>query len=187
MHRLFAAALLLSPALPPTAAMAQDVGKLAQCAAIARDSERLACYDAAMADASPAARAASAARAKETARIAAEEAAAAAVAAKAAAAAAEQAKREAFGAETVTTRPDRFQPPPGEIQTVEAALVEVLSNRSGLGVFVLDNGQIWRQVDTASLPNLRPGDKITVERAALGGYHLTFLKQKRWVLVRRMR
>jgi hypothetical protein len=178
------ALLLMLPVVPLHAQTAPD---LLRCAAIARDAERLACYDAAVANASPEARAASEVRAKESARIAAEEAAAAAIVAKAKAEADAKARREAFGAEDVTTRPDRFKNRPEEIQKVEAGIVEVLSNQSGLGVFILDNGQIWRQADTVGLPNIRPGDKVEVARTNYGGYNMTFLRSKRVSLVKRMR
>lgn len=175
-----------------TPAAAQAPAELLACAAIVRDAERLACYDAAVAQTSPEARAASAARARETARVAAEEAAAAAAAAKikaeADAVAAAAARREAFGAEGVAARgAERFAPVPGEIQQIEAAITETLTNRSGLAVFLLDNGQMWRQVDTDSLPNVRAGDKVTVKRAGLGGYHLDLVRQKRRFLVKRLR
>lgn len=181
--------LLLVPVIP---AHAQKPGDILACAAIARDAERLACYDAAVADASPEARAASKRRAEESARIAAEEAAAAAAATKvkaeADAVAAAKAKREAFGAETVVSRgEERFAPPAGEIQELDAKVTEVLTNRSSQNVFLLDNGQMWRQVDAGSLPNIRPGDAVKLRRAALGGYDLVFTKQKRAARVKRLR
>ncbi len=172
-------------------AMAQVPADLFKCATIARDADRLACYDDAVAAANPQARAAAEARAKESARIAAEEAAAAAVAAEAAAKAKAEAdavaRREAFGAEGVATREDRFAPAPGEIAEIETGLTEIMANRSGLGVFLLENGQVWRQVDTNSTPNIRVGDRVKLTRAPLGGYRLNFVKQKRWVGVKRMR
>ena len=185
MRRTAVTAILLMLPIAPAAAQAPK--DLLACAAIARDPQRLACYDAAVATSSPEARAASEVRARETALIAAEDAAAAAIVAKARAEADAKARREAFGAEDVTTRPDRFKARPEEIRKVEAAIVEVLSNRSGLGVFILDNGQIWRQADTGGLPNVRPGDRVEIARTNLGGYHLTFLRQKRVALVKRMR
>ena len=180
--------LLMAPAVP---AHAQKPADLLACATIARDAERLACYDAAVADASPEARAASKRRAEESARIAAQEAAAAAAAAKvkaeADAVASAKAKREAFGAETVASRgEERFAPPPGQIQELDAKLTEVLTNRASQNVFLLDNGQMWRQVDAGALPNLRPGDAVKLRRAGLGGYDLVFMKQKRSARVKRL-
>ena len=166
---------------------AQGTAGLTDCISIARDADRLACFDAAMANSSPQARAAAQARAAETARLNAAEAAALAVAVQKRAEAEAIAKRDSFGAESVVTRADRFAPPPGELQEVETGVAEVLTNTSGLGVFLLENGQLWKQVDTASRPNVRVGDRVKLARAPLGGYKLNFLKSKRWVLVKRVR
>jgi hypothetical protein len=184
-----AAVLLLLAAAP---ALAQKPADILACAAIARDAERLACYDAAVADSSPQARAAAEARARESARIAAEEAAVAAAAAKAKAeadaAARAVAQRESFGRENVAAHSEeRFKPDENVLQEIESTIVDVLKNTSGLDVYLLENGQMWRQADTGGTPPVRAGDKVKVSRAALGGYHLTFLKQKRRVLVKRMR
>ncbi|MBC7521929.1 MAG: hypothetical protein H7268_12660, partial [Sandarakinorhabdus sp.] len=75
--------LLIAPAIPAAAQAAKDplARMTTECAVIARDVDRLACYDAAIAEVSPEARAASERRAKETARIAAEAAVVAAAAA----------------------------------------------------------------------------------------------------------
>ncbi|MFZ4687682.1 MAG: hypothetical protein ACOYLS_00450 [Polymorphobacter sp.] len=191
MRRLAATATILM-LLPIAPARAQATAAILACATIARDAERLACYDAAVADSSPQARAASKARAAESARIAADEAAIAAAAAKAKAEAdaiaMEKAKRENFGAEGVTARGvERFAPAPGEIQQIDAIITDVLTNRSSQNVFLLDNGQMWRQVDAGSLPNVRNGDAVKIVKAALGGYDLNFIKQKRRVRVKRLR
>ncbi|WP_426168580.1 hypothetical protein [Sandarakinorhabdus sp. DWP1-3-1] len=184
MRRVATILLLISPLAP---VQAQSAAELARCVAIARDADRLACYDTALANSSPEARAASEVRARESARIAAEEAVAAAAAAKASAEAEAKARREAFGAEAVASRPDRFKPRADEIREVEAGVAELLTNRSGLGVFLLDNGQLWRQADTQSLPNVRVGDRVKISKTTLGGYNMTFLKQKRAALVKRVR
>ena len=112
------------------------------------DAERLACFDNEMAKTSAEARAFTEKRAAE-----------AAVVAKAQAEAAAAKKRDTFGAEAITMRGDRFAPPEGQLQTVETKISEVLTNSSGLAVFMLENGQIWRQVDPSRLPRVRPGDR----------------------------
>ena len=190
--RLIVSAATAAALLMTVPAQAQKAADLFACAAIARDAERLACYDAAVADSSPQARAASEARAKESARIAAEEAAIVAAAAKAKAeadaVARAAAQRDSFGAEGVASRSaERFKSDPNELQEIETGITEILTNASGLGVFLLENGQLWRQVDTSRMPNAHVGDRIKLSRADLGGYHLNFLKQKRWVLVKRIR
>ena len=186
--RVYAAtALLLAPI---TAAAAQNPADLVKCATIARDAERLACYDAAVADSSAQARAASQIRARESARIAAEEAAIVAAAAKAKAeadaVALAAAQKAAFGAEGARSA-ERFAPRADEIQEIAANITETLVNRSAQNVFLLDNGQMWRQVDAGSIPNVRTGDSVVIARAGLGGYHLKFVRQKRQILVKRLR
>ena len=166
--------------LATTPALAQNPAELMACVRITGDAERLACYDRAMLSASPEARAASEKRAAEGAVV-------AAAAAKAKAEADAIAKREAFGAETVATRPNRFATSPEDVQEIETGISEVLTNTSGLGVFLLENGQLWKQADTSRLPNVRAGDRVTLSRAGFGGYHLNFVKQKLWVLVKRMK
>lgn len=164
---------------------------LAECAVIARDSERLACYDAAIAETSAEARAIATRRAEASAKLAAEEAAVAAAAAKARAdadaLAAAQASREAFGSEGIKTRNDRFAPAPGEVQEIETTISDTFTNRQGFSVFLLENNQLWREVDVASTINTRAGDKVRIERAAMGGYKLHFVRQKRAILVKRLK
>lgn len=174
-------------------AAAQSTADLMSCLGIARDAERLACYDAAAANISPQAKALSEQRAKETARIAAEEAAAAEAAAKAkaeadAAARAAQAKAD-FGSEGVASKKvsERSKPAPEEIVKLDAKLSEILTNREGKYVFLLDNGQLWRQVSTEAGLNIRPGDDVVLEKSTMGGYKLNFTRLKRWLLVKRLR
>jgi hypothetical protein len=179
-------------ALSAAPALAQLPAEVLACVEVPRDADRLACFDAAMLKAAPQSRARAEARAAETARINAAEAsaaaAAAAAAAKARADAAAVAAEESFGAQGMASRgADRNAPPPGELQAIESRLAEILVNQSGLGVFLLENGQLWRQVDTSRRPNIRVGDPVTISRAAMGGYHLNFVKQKGWVLVKRVR
>jgi hypothetical protein len=190
--RLAAMAVLLAAAgaAPATAQTAAD---LMSCITIARDADRLACYDAAVAQVSPQAKALSEQRAKETARIAAEEAAAAEAAAKAkaeadAAARAAQAKAD-FGAEGVSSRKvsERTKPAPDEIVKLDATLTEILTNREGKYVFLLDNGQLWKQVSTEAGLNIKPGDAVVIEKSTMGGYKLNFTRMKRFILVKRLR
>jgi hypothetical protein len=190
----FAMAFALFFAAAPALAQSPDAlsKSLIECAVIARDADRLACYDAAVAATSAETRAIATARAEASARIAAEEAAIAAAAAKAKAdadaLAAAQASKDAFGNEAIKSRGnDRFAPPPGEVQEIETTLTDTFTNRAGFSVFLLENGQLWREVDVATSINTRAGDKVRIERAALGGYKLHFIRQKRVILVKRMK
>ncbi len=36
----------------------------------------------------------------------------------------------------------------------------------------MDNGQIWRQVDTTGNPSIREGDAVRIERRIMGSYLL---------------
>jgi hypothetical protein len=190
--RIIPVATLLLLSVPVVPVAAQTQAELLACAVIARDADRLACFDAAVATSSAEARAVSQKRAAESARIAAEEAAVAAAAAKAEAeadaAALAQAKKAAFGAEGVTARgTERFAPEPGDIEEIDARVTEVLTNRSQQNVFLLDNGMMWRQVDAGAIPNVRPEDEVKLSKVPLGGYKLYFVRSKRMVKVKRLR
>jgi hypothetical protein len=180
MMRRLAVPLLLFTATP---SLAQSPAALMACVRIGSDADRLACFDREMANASPEARVTTDKRTAEAATA----AAAAAVAAKARAEADAVATRDAFGAETLPKRADRPAASPAGVEAVETAITEMLTNASGLGVFLLDNGQLWKQVDTGRLPNPRVGDRVTLTRTNFGGYHLNFVRQKSWVLVKRVR
>lgn len=174
--------LLLAP-LAPAHAQAPDglTRAMTECAVKPRDAERLACYDAAIAETSAEARAIAQRRAEASAKIAAEEAAIAA-------AAAAKAAKDNFGDESVRSRGNaRFALPAGEIEKIESTLTEVLRNNTGFGVFLLENGQLWREVDKATSINARAGDAVVIERSALGGYKLRFVRLKRVILVKRMK
>lgn len=161
------------------AAEAQPMEGLLKCVAIADDAQRLACYDAAMASASAEARAAAAQRQ-----------AAAAEKARRDSEAAAQAKTDRFGAEGV---PEEARPPAAKaaeaerIDKLEAAVAEMLQDAVGNAIFVLDNGQMWRQTDGLQLPPLRAGEPVRISRGMVGGYRLTLLKRNRAVAVKRMR
>jgi hypothetical protein len=169
--------LALGTALTATAATAQvseaERARLVACAARADDAERLACYDAAVEGLSPEAKAAAAGRAAAAQALAAERAKA-----KQAAAA------DRFGREGLRL-PGRREPE--GLQDVTAELAEMLRDGFGKAVFVLDNGQIWRQTDGPAMPPVRAAETVQVKRGALGSYRLVVPRMKRVVPVVRMR
>ena len=70
-------------------------------------------------------------------------------------------------------------PPPPEITQITATVIELARSARGRSIFVLDNGQVWRQLDAddADVQDPRPGKtmKVTVEMglSLLGNYNLT--------------
>ena len=160
-------------------AEAQPADAMLKCVAIADDAQRLACYDAAMASASAEARAAAA-----------ERQAAAAEKARRDAEAAAQAKTDKFGAEGV---PEEARSPAAKaadaerVDKLEATVAEMLRDAVGNAIFILDNGQMWRQTDGLQLPPLRAGEPVRITRGMVGGYRLTLPKRNRAVTVKRMR
>jgi hypothetical protein len=190
MRLLFALPILLAPADVAVAQPAPLPPALLACASIARDAERLACYDRAVEAVSADARAAAGARAAEAAKLAAAEAAAAKARAEAEAAALaakkaadKEARMAAFGGAAI----GKGLKDPEAVEEVPSKLAELLTNASGLGVFLLENGQLWKQVDTTPLGRVKAGDDVVLSHGALGGYRLTFSKSGRWVTVKRLR
>ena len=66
---------------------------------------------------------------------------------------------------------------PKEITEITSAVLEFAKNPRGKAVFILQNGQVWRQLDADSTNVLEPslGDtmKVTIEKGFLGSYNLT--------------
>ena len=158
------------------AAQTVDADTLVKCAGIGEDAKRLACYDEAVSRLGEKVRAAEAKRRAEAEKIAKRRAE-------------DEAKRakEAFGAENLgpakadetfgVRRPDE----------VEAKVVEMLTGATGEAVFILDNGQMWRQDGGLQLPPIKPGEAVRITRGMVGGYKLTIVKRGRSVTVKRMR
>jgi hypothetical protein len=57
------------------------------------------------------------------------------------------------------------------IQQIRATIVEVQKAPRGELVLTLDNGQVWRQSDSARL-RLRKGQVVVIKRAALGSFFI---------------
>lgn len=149
----------------PTAAAAQAPKALLDCTAILSDAERLACYDKTVKAFSSEARIVAERR----------EAQAGKLAAAAAVAAAAQ-KADTFGRASES-----------RIESVDSTLREMLTDNTGKSVFILENGQIWRQADGFRVPNVRPGTAITIRRGAMGSFRITVAGSNRTAQVVRMR
>jgi hypothetical protein len=147
----------------------------AKCADIAEAPERLKCFDAAV----PSAKSALAAPEPK---------------------APEKGLLEWFGfarSQKPVTKPEDFgkpapEPGPGqEITEVTATVLEFAKTPRGKSVFILDNGQVWRQLDGDStvVSDPAPGItmKVTIETGALGSYNLTIEGRKALIKVSRLK
>jgi hypothetical protein len=69
-------------------------------------------------------------------------------------------------------------------EQIKAVVDQVTEDRLGNLSVVLDNGQTWTFMETGG--SLRPGEVVTVKRAALGSFLLT-TRARRSYRVRRLR
>lgn len=147
------------------------------CSKIVNSEQRLACYDAALAAVDSQAAAELEAQ-RKAAQLAAQQAEAEAKARKA------QEQVASFGAEATSAA--RRAADEEKLETLSAKIVEVFQSASGQ-VFELDNGHVWRQTESRTLPPIRPGDAVTIKRGTLGSYRMIFERQNRAVSVKRFR
>lgn len=158
-------------ALLPMSAIAGVDQEMVRCSAVAGDAERLACYDRLAASLS--AEAAASIEARRT---------AAAEAAKQAAIEAEKRRVDEFGGEQAgVTRGGG-----DKLDALSGKVVEAFLDPYGKYLLLLDNGQMWKQLD-GKLLTVRAGDAISLERASLGSYMLRVDRQRRSVRARRFR
>jgi hypothetical protein len=59
------------------------------------------------------------------------------------------------------------------IDNVQMTVASIRTSPLGYHTFVMENGQVWEQVEPQAARNVRAGDTITIERAALGSFRLT--------------
>lgn len=81
-------------------------------------------------------------------------------------------------------------PPPAEVDQLTAAVREFSRTVHGRAVFVLDNGQTWRQLDGDSVAVQEPDPgkalNVTISRGLFGSYNLAIEGRKGIVKVRRL-
>ena len=70
------------------------------------------------------------------------------------------------------------------VDELEARVNRIQTLSSGKIVVELDNGQVWRQTDTAK-PRVDEGDTVIVRRGSLGSYRMQKLGSKRSMRVTR--
>lgn len=57
-----------------------------------------------------------------------------------------------------------------EVGEIESLIAEVLPSRAGKHAYRLENGQLWRQIESTSLPPMRAGEIMVVRRAMFGSF-----------------
>jgi hypothetical protein len=84
-------------------------------------------------------------------------------------------------------------PPPeaAEVTGITATVLEYARTPRGLSVFILENGQIWRQLegDLSKVNDPAPGTpmKVTIENGFLGSYNLTIEGRNGLIKVTRLK
>jgi hypothetical protein len=94
------------------------------------------------------------------------------------------------------TKPEEFgnTPPPAranEVKELSATVVEFSKTPRGRAVFVLDNGQTWRQLDSDTTEVREPPGgqpmRVLIETGAFGSYNLAIEGRAGSVKVRRLK
>jgi hypothetical protein len=93
------------------------------------------------------------------------------------------------------TREEDFgkPPPPPEITRITATVLELGRTLRGRSIYVLDNGQVWRQLDgdAAVVQDPYPGErmKVAIEMGfrLLGNYNLTIEGRNGLIRVHRVK
>jgi len=83
------------------------------------------------------------------------------------------------------------QPGPNEINEIRAAVVDFAKTAHGRSIFILDNGQVWRQLDSdvseVRAPPSGTTMKVTIGKGFLDSYNLTIDGRNALIKVRRLK
>lgn len=94
-----------------------------------------------------------------------------------------------LGAEQILNRETRFEDPNEKAET--SAIADVSFTLRGRMIFILENGQIWRQTQSATGKKLRLSEKkdytATIKPGMISGYKLTINEINRAVRVERLK
>ena len=97
------------------------------------------------------------------------------------------------GKEALAPKPADFGKPeqrPVELEQIVATVKELSRTARGRALFVLDNGQTWRQLDADDAQVAEPAAgramKVTIARGFLGNYTLTIEGRNGLIRVRRI-
>jgi len=101
-----------------------------------------------------------------------------------------------FGLERPVTKTEDFGKPPvptgpKEIKQISANVIEFAKNAYGRSIFILDNGQVWKQIDGDQTevrdPSKTETMKVSIETGMLGSYSLKVEGRTGIVKVRRVK
>jgi hypothetical protein len=74
---------------------------------------------------------------------------------------------------------------PAHIDEITARIARLSRDASNDWIFMLDNGQVWRQAESKSSFEIAPGNAVTIRRGALGSFRLETDKHN-WTRVERV-
>jgi len=101
-----------------------------------------------------------------------------------------------FGLSRPVTKTEEFGKPPvptgpNEISEISASVLELAKNAHGRSIFILDNGQVWKQIDgdQTEVADPKSGEtmKVSIETALFGSYALKVEGRRGIVKVRRVK
>ncbi|MCV0382535.1 MAG: hypothetical protein K5799_03635 [Erythrobacter sp.] len=72
-----------------------------------------------------------------------------------------------------------------ELNEIETAIVSVSNDASGRAILTLEDGSTWEQSETRWIPEPKPGEAITIRRAALGSYMASIEDRRAFRMKRR--
>lgn len=100
------------------------------------------------------------------------------------------AAKEALGPKAADFGKPRPHPSEVEVEQIVATVRELSKTVRGRALFVLDNGQVWRQLDADDVQVAEPASggamKVTIARGFFGSYNLTIEGHNGLVRVRRI-
>ena len=159
--RLLCGALVLANAW----AAAPSPAGIESCPQISDDKQRLACFDRESAPQKQ--------RAQATSPPPASLAAPAAAATVPAAAATQLTPEQRVGLTSGQILQRQSPPSAPDLKELTAKVQEVSANSTGRGLFTLENGQVWRQVEADPNFSVKPGDTVRITKALLGSYFMS--------------
>ncbi|UTW60115.1 hypothetical protein KFE96_07340 [Kordiimonas sp. SCSIO 12603] len=99
----------------------------------------------------------------------------------------ELAKQQAKAAQTPEQAFGKSERKAEDIDELEATIEEVATLKNNQAIIFLDNGQIWRSIESAKRFYLKAGKTVRIKKGSLGSYRLFVGKSKKALRVKRKR